>query len=597
MVLAMSDYLRREADSFVFRRRIPAAIQSRLGLKEIYRSLKTTVRRTAKARAAHLFLVTEKLFRMIEDDDVLSDEDVKAAVRHWLGSSALWRHRLDEYLPGLSPASLRTHHEALPDILLNMGKNPDASSEDNLIEEAWTALEYSDYAGWGTGETLAKTKVIFHQTLKEYVDRRVQEVFEPMASSGRSIVGTVDQQSTLIPWNMSLLSTYIQAWQTDIRKGYNGEKLKKPGTANPYKKDVELFIGLMGDLPVSKITHDIASEFRTKLLGLPATHGKSRTGSLKKELLLAKANKSTPRISMKTAKRHFSGLTSMWRWLVHKKHIPAKIDPFLGHSFPGTRSTKSARDAWSSENMRLLFTSHEYQVAHRQSAMHWLPLISLHTGMRLEEICRLRPAHDFAIKDGIYCLVIQEREGWDPKSEAGARVIPVHSWLIDHGLKNLVQSTNAIGSDHLFPELKLEETFPGSGELSLSKGFSRDFSRIKIALGVPLKTAFHSFRHTFRTELESTDHKESHIDAVMGHEPGKSEGRVYIKGVTIRKLQEVVESFTPTLDLSSLLDDAVVPAQEPLRKQRENGKVIKRKLVPPVFDDNGKVVRPRASVK
>ncbi|WP_416065513.1 DUF6538 domain-containing protein [Rhizobium sp. ZK1] len=35
----MSTYLRREADSFVFRRRVPAPLQALLGQTEIYRSL------------------------------------------------------------------------------------------------------------------------------------------------------------------------------------------------------------------------------------------------------------------------------------------------------------------------------------------------------------------------------------------------------------------------------------------------------------------------------------------------------------------------------------------------------------------------------
>ncbi len=32
-----------------------------------------------------------------------------------------------------------------------MGKSEDTSSNSNLIEEAWTVLEYSDYAGLGFG--------------------------------------------------------------------------------------------------------------------------------------------------------------------------------------------------------------------------------------------------------------------------------------------------------------------------------------------------------------------------------------------------------------------------------------------------------------
>jgi integrase len=578
----MSRYLRREADSFVFRRRVPALIQNRLGLKEIYRSLKTTVRRTAKARAAHLFIATERLFQVIaEDDETLSHEDIQAAVRHWLGTSHVWRQRLDGYLKSLSPGSLRHYHERLPDILLDMGMHEHISSEANLVEEAWAALEYSDYAGWGSGETLKRTKSVFRKVLKEYVDQRMQEVFEP-----GSLAGTTGHSApiTTAPANMSKVSTFIEAWQIDLRKGYDGHEGRAPTTAAPYQTDVELFIGLMGDLPVGKITYDIAADFRTKLLNLPSNHGKSRTGSLKQELVLAKANKTTPRMTMKTVKRHFSGLSSIWRWLVYKKHVPAKVDPFHGHSFPGTKSKKSARDTWAMEDMQCLFSSLDYRQANRHSALHWLPLISLYSGMRLEEICRLRPHNDIAVKDGIYSFIIQKREDWDPKTEAGARVVPVHSWLLSHGFKIFAQDMKARNAAHLFPELNLD-----SKKNKLSTEFSRDFSRMKIALGVSKKTAFHSFRHTFRTALESTDHKESHIDAVMGHEGGKGEGRVYTKGVSVIKLKEVVESFAPTANLDDLVTLASTPQAQTLQSLKP--KIRKIKLVPPVFDASGRQIK------
>ncbi len=419
------------------------------------------------------------------------------------------------------------------------------SFEQHLIEEAWSALGYSDYEGHAHGETLKKTMTVLKRTLKEYADKRVQEVFQPETIAMVPTRATAGEP-VLSPTNMSKLSSFVKDWQVDLRKGYDGAKGLKATTADPYQTDVELFIGLTGDLPVGKITYDDAADFRTKLLGLPSNHGKSRTGSLKKELALAKANKTAPRMAMKTAKRHFSGLNSIWRWLVIRKHVPGKIDPFLGHSFPGTKSKRSARDIWSTEDMQRLFSSPDFRHADRTIAMHWLPLISLYSGMRLEEICRLRPHHDLAVRDGIYCFVIQEREGWDPKAEAGARLIPVHSWLLSHGFRAFDQEMKARDAEHLFPELDLKGT-------KLSAGFSRDFSRTKIALGVGKKTAFHSFRHTFRTALGSTDHKDSHINAVMGHEGGAGEGRVYDKGVTTVKLKEVVESFSPTIDIASLL--------------------------------------------
>lgn len=79
----MPKYLCREGDSFVFRRRVPGRIQKRLGRAEIYRSFKTSVPREARHRAAGLYLVSEQLFVMA-DDDRLSDEDIRATAQHWL---------------------------------------------------------------------------------------------------------------------------------------------------------------------------------------------------------------------------------------------------------------------------------------------------------------------------------------------------------------------------------------------------------------------------------------------------------------------------------------------------------------------------------
>ncbi|MGO8390552.1 DUF6538 domain-containing protein [Rhizobium ruizarguesonis] len=538
----MSNYLRREADSFVFRRRVPAALQRRIGLKEIYRSLKTTVRRTAKARAAHLFILTERLFRMVEehDEDILSDEDIQAAVRYWLASSISWQVRLRSKLDGLSPGMLREHHQQLPDMLLDLGRAETSSPEQNVIEEAWSALEFSDYTGMARGETLERTISALRSTSKEYVDKRMQAVFEPEALA--PLPASTINQSPSTPANPAKLSSFVDAWQNDIIAGYNQRKpLDEEETADQYLQSVRLFMGLMGDLSIGKITYDVAKEYRERLLKLPATHGKSRTGSVKSELVRARANTTAPRMTLKTAKRHFSGMNSIWNWLVYKKHVPPKLDPFRGHSFPGTKSNKNARDDWSREDLEPFFTSAIYGSAPRDSAFHWLPLIAAFSGMRLEEICRIRPAHDLITRDGIYCFDIKEREGWDPKSEAGERLVPVHSWLLKHGFRDFVESRRRVAAEHLFPELKLHRR-------KLGFSFSKDFSNIKIKLGVGKKTAFHSFRHSFRTILESTDLKESHIDSIMGHEPGKSEGRTYTKRVTTAKLKEVVESFCPVLD-------------------------------------------------
>ncbi len=50
----------------------------------------------------------------------------------------------------------------------------------------------------------------------------------------------------------------------------------------------------------------------------------------------------------------------------------------------------------------------------------------------------MRPAHDFAEFDGVFCMVLQNQGDLSPKSEAGERVVPVHRRLLDLGLRDLV---------------------------------------------------------------------------------------------------------------------------------------------------------------
>jgi integrase len=574
----MTKYLRREADSFFFRRRVPPHLQRRFGIKEIYRSLRTTVRKTANVRAAQLYVASERLFDMAADE-TLTDEDFRAAARHWMSQPRIKQY-LKRHVDDLTPGRLKASLKFFPDnLLVTVAPDGDYNERAIMLEEAGDALEDAGFRE--TPESLDLMLDAMRQVLDEYVGKRVRNIFQPeLDQAPVAIPGHPPSQAAFASAaSFSKISTFIKPWQRDIVAGYNHNKSVKD--AEQYLKTVELFVGLMGDLPIGKITYDKAADYRAFLLKLPKTHGKGGTATPKQELARAEADKTLPKVAMKTAKRHFSGMNSIWKWLIFKKYVPASPNPFSGHSFPGTKSKKSARDDWSTEDLKRLFTSSTYRDATGGSALHWLPLISLHSGMRLEEICRLRPVSDIIVKDGVPCFDITARDGWDPKSEAGTRIIPVHSWLIKHGLMTFVNEQRSRGAEHLFsPELRLRGK-------SISTAFSREFSKAKIDLGVGSKTAFHSFRHTFRTVLDSTDLKDSHINAVMGHEGGGGEGSTYTKRVSTAKLKEVVESFHSPLDLSFLDKSASDLSPPPLKVQ-----IKKRKLTPPVFDADGKLVRP-----
>ncbi|MGV1932647.1 DUF6538 domain-containing protein [Agrobacterium tumefaciens] len=287
----MSDYLRREADSFVLRRRIPSHLQARFGTKEIYRSLRTTVRKTAKVRAAQLYVASERLFEMALDE-TLTDEDFRAATRYWMSQP-----RIKEYLKrnvdDLTPGRLKASLKIFPDnLLVTVAPDYECNERAIMLEEAGDALEDAGFRE--TPESLDLMLDAMRQVLDEYVGKRMRAVFQPELDQVPVVMsGHPQPHAASAPAaNWSKISSFIKTWQKDIAAGYNGRKPLKD--TDQYLNTVELFIDLMGDLPVSKITYDEAADFRTFLLKLPATHGKGAKVTAKQELARAEADKTLP---------------------------------------------------------------------------------------------------------------------------------------------------------------------------------------------------------------------------------------------------------------------------------------------------------------
>jgi len=277
---------------------------------------------------------------------------------------------------------------------------------------------------------------------------------------------------------------------------------------------------------------------------------------------------------MKTTKRHFSTLTQYWHFLATYGHVAQGDNIFTEWPFPGTAPDKSLRDVWSGENLRLLFCSTEWRGYSDDSVEHWAPLIALFSGMRLEEICSLRIPQDVEI-DGIAHFKVREHfddrendgsplaRNFEPKTTAGVRKVPIHSWLIEHGLMRLIGLRQRDGSRLLFPKLRRSGV-----DRKLSSEFSREFSRLKKRLGVPKTVVFHSFRVSFRTGVSQSNLPDAMLDTITGHEgaiPDRlidaTAGRAASKrGVgadyerparyDLKVLQKVVEAFAPPIDLN-----------------------------------------------
>ncbi|WP_246385251.1 site-specific integrase [Gluconacetobacter asukensis] len=132
-------------------------------------------------------------------------------------------------------------------------------------------------------------------------------------------------------------------------------------------------------------------------------------------------------------------------------------------------------------------------------------------------------------------------EAWNPKTEAGERVVPIHRKLIEAGILELAEKAKY----YIFDEL----AFSGRDK-KRSVGFGGKFSTFKNRPGIKSSSiVFHSFRHNVSTKLRNlpggnTGIREVWIDDFLGHEYGhQSEGvKRYLDGIDLENIVRVAEA-------------------------------------------------------
>lgn len=388
-----------------FRRRIPAALRCAVGRGEIHISLGTSVVREARARAALLYALTEEAFAAvmsnpklpIANDDAPPDADALECevqvLKAEVAASSEQARALRAHL-----CELRFAARAMADQQATARRLAAAQERLNRIGAAVDALagkRRKDRATIGRLETLTTDLAA---TARALAERPVAPAPAPQ------------------PEPSPLFSALEEEFLTDRSRPSGDHPGYTAQTVAQARATFRLWLELVGDHPVRDYTREQAGEFRKLLLRLPSTFGKTGGGVRRRALDEIKRIEGTDAetISMKTVKRHFSALNQYFGWLKERGHV-GEI-PTTGFKFPLGKRGRSARDDWSPEDLRTLFHSSRYTTdADRSTAEWWLPLIALHSGLRLEEICRLRPGtgQDIQILHGVPCFVIQRHEdGW-----------------------------------------------------------------------------------------------------------------------------------------------------------------------------------------
>lgn len=169
----------------------------------------------------------------------------------------------------------------------------------------------------------------------------------------------------------------------------------------------------------------------------------------------------------------------------------------------------------------LIFNRKNYfkRIKNSDNAKFWIPLISLYSGARLNEICQIR-MEDIKNDNGIdYFCINDEGEKQSVKNYPSKRRVPIHPILIKLGLMDQIKKQRELKKDRLFDSLTYTEKNKYAGSISNAFRYYLDH-KIKLT---DKKKVFHSFRHTARSQFCALGCSEEYVNILCGWE-GKGAG-------------------------------------------------------------------------
>lgn len=301
---------------------------------------------------------------------------------------------------------------------------------------------------------------------------RAQPIEQPSAIGGKSIMETWED---------------FKAEKIATKSWKDGEV-----TANyDYFPAIRGLVSVIGDKQIAAVTADDINTFLTHVLNDPKG-GAPRN----REKRLTRAG-------------------SIFRWAKKKRRIEDSFSELFRYP---RKIIPNPFVAFSDTDLKALFESDEYKNnTFDAPSKYWIPLIALHTGARLNEICQLTRC-DIGEHDGIATIDITDNEGDEKrlKTIASRRLVPIHSTLIRCGFLDYVRT---IASGRLFPELPEDTKTQGSYKEKMSEYFTA--YRRKKGVGATVggsNKSFHSFRATFISRLRLADVPGDRRRRIAGHD-------------------------------------------------------------------------------
>ena len=302
---------------------------------------------------------------------------------------------------------------------------------------------------------------------------------------------------------------------------------------------IEMLIEEFGDISLGKLDRGMCVKFKDDIRKLPRNRSKIqqyRNLDFHEQVLLNVDEKD--RISTTTVNNILGYVSSFMKWSRINGFV--EVNFFEGMKLKKQIRQRDERDRFTEKEIKKIFQKHNYieftEVENHKYSNYWTPLISVFSGMRLNEICSLYLDNIIQEKVNgrkkIWCFnILEEPDRPDKhlKTLSSKRVVPIHDTLIDLGFIEFVEllKKRHTNRQRLFQELKYGE---GSYIRNVSYFFNKKYLPL---LGLKTdKKNFHSIRHTVVDHLKQRLVDISFINELVGHHHGNIDLDRYGKGFT-----------------------------------------------------------------
>lgn len=274
-------------------------------------------------------------------------------------------------------------------------------------------------------------------------------------------------------------------------------------TSLEFKSIFKLLVRIIGDVHVPTIDRMKCIALRDVLINIPPGHGKTEKyrGMSIEELIAIDAQKLHP----KTVNKHLQLLSGLFRWAVRNRYM--EHNSCEGLSLEITAKPTDERLPFDDDDIAKICSALPPIEGEPTS---WIPFVAMYSGLRVEEICRLR-AKDILCKNGVYLYDINNDVG-RLKTKNSVRYVPIHIVLINMGL---ILYVNTILKENNLWGLRC--TRYGWSKMYTKKfgWFLRKHAKIS-----DKRKCFHSFRHSFSFKLKTAGVNDHLISQLMGHANG-----------------------------------------------------------------------------